>query len=78
MVVAALCAAAEPSARTVLAQGRPDASQIVCVTERVPLLDMARVRQALEGSRSRLVGPNSQAVLSPGLAQLGVVSTVDA
>ena len=36
----------------------------VCVTERGPLLDMARVRQALDGTRTRLVGPNSQGVLA--------------
>lgn len=51
---------------------------IVCVTERVPVLDMVRVRQALRGSRTRLVGPNSQGLLAPGLAQIGVMSTVDA
>jgi succinyl-CoA synthetase alpha subunit len=51
---------------------------IVCVTERVPLIDMVRVKQALEGSRTRLVGPNSQGVLAPGIAQLGVMSTVHA
>ncbi|MFN3868161.1 MAG: succinate--CoA ligase subunit alpha, partial [Hyphomicrobiaceae bacterium] len=33
---------------------------VVCVTERVPVLDMVRVRQALAGSMTRLVGPNSQ------------------
>lgn len=51
---------------------------IVCVTERVPVLDMVRVRQALAGSRTRLVGANSQGVLAPGIGQLGVMSTVDA
>jgi succinyl-CoA synthetase alpha subunit len=51
---------------------------LVCVTERVPVLDMIRVRQALEGSRTRLVGPNSQGILAPGIAQLGVMTTVDA
>jgi succinyl-CoA synthetase alpha subunit len=51
---------------------------IVCVTERVPLLDMVRVRQVLEGSSSRLVGPNSQGILAPQAAQLGVMSTASA
>jgi succinyl-CoA synthetase alpha subunit len=51
---------------------------IVCVTERVPLLDMVRVRQALDGTRTRLVGPNSQGVLAPSIAQLGVMSTASA
>jgi succinyl-CoA synthetase alpha subunit len=51
---------------------------IVCVTERVPVLDMIRVRQALAGSQTKLVGPNSQGVLAPGIAQLGVMTTVKA
>ena len=51
---------------------------VVCVTERVPLLDMIRVREVLDGSRTRLVGPNSQGVLAPGIAQLGVMTTVNA
>jgi succinyl-CoA synthetase alpha subunit len=51
---------------------------VVCVTERVPVLDMVRVRQRLAGAPTRLVGPNSQGVLAPGLAQLGVMTTVSA
>ncbi|NJO33646.1 MAG: succinate--CoA ligase subunit alpha [Rhodospirillales bacterium] len=51
---------------------------VVCVTERIPLLDMVRVRQALEGTRTRLVGPNSQGILVPRVAQLGVMSTTSA
>ena len=51
---------------------------VVCVTERVPMLDMARVRDALRGSRTRLVGPNSQGVLAPGTCKIGVMSTIDA
>ena len=46
---------------------------IICVTERVPVLDMVRVRHALEGSRSILVGPNSQGVISPGKCRIGVM-----
>ncbi len=46
---------------------------IVCVTERIPVLDMVQVRAALAGSGSRLVGPNSQGVISPGLAKIGVM-----
>ena len=51
---------------------------VVCVTERVPLLDMVRVRQALDGTHTRLVGPNSQGVLAPRIAQLGVMATASA
>lgn len=49
---------------------------VVCVTERVPVLDMVRVKDALEGSNTRLVGPNSQGVLTPGGCKLGVMATV--
>lgn len=49
---------------------------VVCVTERVPVLDMVRVKDALEGSRTRLVGPNSQGVLTPKACKLGVMATV--
>lgn len=51
---------------------------IVCVTERIPVLDMVRVKDALKGSRSALVGANSQGVLTPGVCKIGVMSTVDA
>jgi succinyl-CoA synthetase alpha subunit len=48
---------------------------VVAVTERVPVLDMVRVRDALMGSHTRLVGPNSQGVLAPGQCQIGVMAT---
>lgn len=51
---------------------------IVCVTERIPVLDMIRVKDALRGSVSELVGPNSQGVLTPGACKIGVMSTADA
>ena len=51
---------------------------LVCVTERVPVMDMIRVRQRLKGSRTRLVGPNSQGILVPGETQLGVMTTINA
>ncbi|MBO6521124.1 MAG: succinate--CoA ligase subunit alpha [Rhodospirillales bacterium] len=51
---------------------------IVCVTERIPVLDMIRVKDALKNSQSELVGPNSQGVLTPGACKIGVMSTADA
>ena len=51
---------------------------VVCVTERVPVRDMLRVKAALRGSATELVGPNSQGVLAPGQCKIGVMSTVDA
>ena len=51
---------------------------VVCVTERVPVLDIVRVRQALQGSATTLIGPNSQGILSPGKCKVGVMSTANA
>lgn len=46
---------------------------VVCVTERIPVLDMVRVKHRLEGSGTRLIGPNSQGILSPGRCKIGVM-----
>jgi succinyl-CoA synthetase alpha subunit len=48
---------------------------VVVVTERIPVLDMIRVREALVGSRTHLVGPNSQGILAPDVCQIGVMAT---
>ena len=46
---------------------------MVCVTERIPVLDMVRVKKRLESSDSRLVGPNSQGIMVPGRCKIGVM-----
>ncbi|WP_428929024.1 succinate--CoA ligase subunit alpha [Marinibacterium sp. SX1] len=51
---------------------------LVCVTERVPQHDMSRVKAALRGADTMLIGPNSQGILSPGQCKIGVMPTVDA